>query len=87
MSRTSEQQEIKARGPSGHRVRDAGERELVAVSERKRVVRVVDRVHGYITLAKPYPRTRAMAAAAADHVWTLHEIAELLDGRYDRHRP
>jgi hypothetical protein len=31
------------------------------------------------TLANPYPRTPAMAAGVADHIWTLHEIAALLD--------
>jgi IS1 family transposase len=31
------------------------------------------------TLRDPYPRTPAMAAGVADHVWTLTEIAELLD--------
>lgn len=31
------------------------------------------------TLSKPYPKTPAMAAGVADHVWTLHEIAALLD--------
>jgi IS1 family transposase len=31
------------------------------------------------TLANPYPRTPAMAAGVADHVWTLREIAELLE--------
>jgi IS1 family transposase len=31
------------------------------------------------TLANPYPRTPAMAAGVADHVWTLREIAGLLD--------
>jgi hypothetical protein len=31
------------------------------------------------TLANPYPRTPAMAAGIADHVWTLKEIAALLD--------
>jgi IS1 family transposase len=31
------------------------------------------------TLAKPYPRTPAMAAGVADHIWTLKEVAELLD--------
>ena len=31
------------------------------------------------TLANPYPRTPAMAAGVSDHVWTLTEIAELLD--------
>ncbi len=35
------------------------------------------RVHK--TLSKPYPRTPAMAAGVADHVWTLEEIAGLLD--------
>ena len=30
-------------------------------------------------LANPYPRTPAMAAGVADHVWTLMEIAALLD--------
>jgi IS1 family transposase len=29
------------------------------------------------TLAKPYPRTPAMAAGVADHIWTPREIAEL----------
>ena len=31
------------------------------------------------TLANPYPRTPAMAAGVADYVWTLREIAALLD--------
>jgi hypothetical protein len=31
------------------------------------------------TLRKPYPRTPAMAAGVADHVWTVQEIAGLLD--------
>lgn len=31
------------------------------------------------TLAKPYPRTPAMAAGLADHIWTCEEIAALLD--------
>lgn len=31
------------------------------------------------TLSKPYPTTPAMAAGVADHVWTLEEIAGLLD--------
>jgi hypothetical protein len=31
------------------------------------------------TLANPYPRTPAMAAGVADHVWTTAEIAALLD--------
>jgi IS1 family transposase len=31
------------------------------------------------TLANPYPRTPAMAAGVADHVWTHQEIAGLLD--------
>jgi IS1 family transposase len=30
-------------------------------------------------LAKPYPRTPAMAAGLADHIWTCEEIAALLD--------
>jgi IS1 family transposase len=30
-------------------------------------------------LANPYPRTPAMAAGLADHVWTCQEIAALLD--------
>jgi IS1 family transposase len=33
----------------------------------------------HTTLANPYPRTPAMAAGIADHVWTLTEIAALLD--------
>jgi IS1 family transposase len=35
------------------------------------------RVHK--TLSKPYPMTPAMAAGVSDHVWTLKEIAALLD--------
>lgn len=31
------------------------------------------------TLAKPYPRTPAMAAGLSDHIWTCEEIAALLD--------
>jgi IS1 family transposase len=31
------------------------------------------------SLKDPYPRTPAMAAGVADHVWTLEEIAGLLD--------
>jgi IS1 family transposase len=31
------------------------------------------------TLSKPYPTTPAMAAGVADHVWTVREIAELLE--------
>jgi IS1 family transposase len=31
------------------------------------------------TLADPYPRTPATAAGVADHVWTLGEVASLLD--------
>jgi len=31
------------------------------------------------SVKNPYPRTPAMAAAVADHVWTLQEIAGLLD--------
>lgn len=30
-------------------------------------------------LADPYPRTPAMAAGIADHVWTCEEVAALLD--------
>jgi IS1 family transposase len=30
-------------------------------------------------LANPYPRTPAMAAGIADHIWTMEEIAGLLD--------
>jgi IS1 family transposase len=33
----------------------------------------------HTTLANPYPRTPAMAAGVADHVWTMAEIAALLD--------
>jgi IS1 family transposase len=31
------------------------------------------------SLKNPYPRTPAMAASVADHIWTLNEIAGLLD--------
>lgn len=31
------------------------------------------------SLANPYPRTPAMAAGLADHIWTAEEIAGLLD--------
>ncbi len=33
------------------------------------------------SLAKPYPRTPAMAAGLADHIWTCEEIAALLAAR------
>jgi hypothetical protein len=33
----------------------------------------------HASLKDPYPRTPAMAARVADHVWTLEEIAALLD--------
>jgi hypothetical protein len=33
----------------------------------------------HTTLADPYPRTPAMAAGIADHVWGTTEIAELLN--------
>ncbi len=33
----------------------------------------------HTTLANPYPRTPAMAAGVADHVWTMQEIAALLN--------
>lgn len=33
----------------------------------------------HAALANPYPHTPAMAAGVADHVWTLKEIAGLLD--------
>lgn len=35
------------------------------------------RVHR--SLANPYPRTPAMAAGVADHIWTCEDIAALLD--------
>ncbi|MHB1468849.1 MAG: IS1 family transposase [Solirubrobacteraceae bacterium] len=31
------------------------------------------------TLANPYPRTPAMAAGVADHIWTMREVVALLD--------
>jgi hypothetical protein len=33
----------------------------------------------HTTLANPYPRTPTMAAGVTDHVWSLREIAALLD--------
>jgi IS1 family transposase len=33
----------------------------------------------HMSLKNPYPRTPAMAAGVADHVWTLTEVAGLLD--------
>ncbi len=33
----------------------------------------------HMSLKNPYPRTPAMAAGVADHVWTLAEVAALLD--------
>jgi hypothetical protein len=32
----------------------------------------------HASLANPYPRTPALAAGVADHVWTLADIASLL---------
>ena len=32
------------------------------------------------TLANPYPRTPAMASGISDHVWTIEEIVNLVDG-------
>jgi IS1 family transposase len=37
-------------------------------------------VRPHTTLTNPYPRTPAMAAGITDHVWTLTEIAALLEG-------
>lgn len=34
----------------------------------------------HATLKERYSRTPAMAAGVADHIWTLEEIAGLLDG-------
>ena len=31
------------------------------------------------SLANPYPRTPAMAACVADHIWSLEEIAGMMD--------
>jgi len=31
------------------------------------------------SLAKPYPRTPAMAAGLSEHIWTCEEVAALLD--------
>ncbi len=36
-------------------------------------------VRPHTTLANPYPRTTAMAAGIADHVWNFTEVAALLD--------
>jgi IS1 family transposase len=33
----------------------------------------------HMSLKNPYPRTPAMAAGIADHIWSLNEIAALLD--------
>ncbi len=33
----------------------------------------------HTTLSKPYPKTPAMAAGLADHVWTAEEVVSLLD--------
>jgi len=33
----------------------------------------------HTSLKNPYPRTPAMAAGVADHIWTLQEVAALLD--------
>jgi len=32
-----------------------------------------------VNLPNPYPRTPAMAAGLADHVWTIEEIVKLAD--------
>jgi IS1 family transposase len=41
----------------------------------------------HTTLSKPYPTTPAMAAGVVDHVWTLKEIAELLEGHESDGQP
>lgn len=38
-----------------------------------------DFVRRHKTLSKPYPKTPAMAARVADHVWTVEEVVGLLD--------
>jgi hypothetical protein len=40
-----------------------------------------DFARAHKTLANPYPRTPAMAAGVADHVWSLREIAQLANLR------
>ena len=35
----------------------------------------------HMSLANPYPRTPAMAAGVADHVWKITEMVGLLDGQ------
>jgi hypothetical protein len=42
-------------------------------------VRYVNYARPHKSLANPYPRTPAMAAGVADHIWTCEEIADLLD--------
>ncbi len=31
------------------------------------------------TITDPYPKTPAMAAKVADHIWTIEEIVRLID--------
>ena len=35
-------------------------------------------VRPHKTLAKPYPRTPAMAAGISDHIWSVEEIVGLI---------
>jgi hypothetical protein len=42
-------------------------------------VRYMNFARPHKSLANPYPRTPAVAAGIADHIWTCEEIAALLD--------
>ncbi len=35
----------------------------------------------YDALANPYPRTPAMAAGVADHIWTIEDIVRLIEAK------
>jgi len=47
--------------------------------DRSRRPRDYNFARPHTTLVNPYPRTPAMAAGVSDHVWTMTEIASLLD--------
>jgi len=51
----------------------------MALATRARMKRATDFGRPHKSLARPYPRTPAMAAGLAGHIWTCEDIAALLD--------